>query len=142
VAIIARCTASLCASATSVPRSQRERANAAPSGRFSRIAAKKRRRRAAVSKPGHRPAPKACTIDVFVALHRLHFSRSIIGQLTGFSSAYVGQILFDAGRRERWDNVADVRAALPLALRESCDELACNHAAPRATQARTIDAAA
>ena len=62
-------------------------------------------------------------IDVFVALHAQHFSRSIIAKLTGFSATYVDRILSDFGERERWHKVADVRAALPSALRESCDKL-------------------
>jgi hypothetical protein len=62
-------------------------------------------------------------IDVFVALHLLHFSRHIIGQLTGFSSQYVGDVLHQCGYDERWDNVADVRANLHPTLLESCAKL-------------------
>jgi hypothetical protein len=69
-------------------------------------------------------AQQASTIDVFVALHRLHCSRSIIGRLTGYSSAFVGQILCNAGMRECWSNVDDVRADLPSALLAACDRLA------------------
>jgi hypothetical protein len=74
-------------------------------------------------------APKASTIDVLIELHRLHFSRSVIGKLTGCSSAFVGQMLCDAGSRERWHKPDDCRAALPQALREACDHLAIARAA-------------
>jgi hypothetical protein len=86
--------------------------------------------------PREPQAPKALAIDVFVELHRLHFSGRIIGELTGFSPSHVSRILCDVGMHERWSDVADVRAGLPLALRESCDRLvsvrAVRPAAPHA----------
>jgi hypothetical protein len=66
-------------------------------------------------------APKAC--DVFCKLHAMHYSKSMIGRLTGYSSAYVGMVLSDLGHTERWHKPDDCRAALPQALRESCDHL-------------------
>jgi hypothetical protein len=66
-------------------------------------------------------------IEVFVELHALHVSRSVIAKLTGYSAMYVGMVLFDLGAHERWDHAADVRADLPSALRESCDNLIAGH---------------
>jgi hypothetical protein len=37
-------------------------------------------------------------IDVLIALHRLHLSRSVIGKLTGFSGTYVGMLRRKARR--------------------------------------------
>jgi hypothetical protein len=83
---------------------------------------------------GYNPAmhaPEALAIDTIVALHRLHFHNFVIARLIGTSSAHVGQILFDAGAHERWNHIADVRADLPSALRESCARLtAARHTAP------------
>ncbi len=62
-------------------------------------------------------------VDVFVALHLLHCSRHMIGQLTGFSSQYVGEVLHDCGYDERWDKVGDWRSGLHPALLESCAKL-------------------
>jgi hypothetical protein len=85
-------------------------------------------------------AQKAVAIDVFVELHGLHFSRSVIAKLTGYFAAYVGEVPFDVLKRERWDNVADVRAALPSALRESCARLmAARRIAPRERADRCQD---
>jgi hypothetical protein len=66
-------------------------------------------------------APKAC--DVFCKLHAMHFSKSMIGRLTGYSSAYVGMVLSELGHTERWHKPDDCRAALSQALRDSCDHL-------------------
>lgn len=83
-----------------------------------------------MSKPGQRLATQTpTTIDVFCRLHALHFSRSVIAQMTGCSSAFVRQMLCDAGRRERWDHVDDARADLPASLREACDRLMSARAA-------------
>jgi hypothetical protein len=68
-------------------------------------------------------APEVWMIEVVIELHALHVSRSIIAKLTGYPAMYVGKILFDVGRHERWHHIADVRADLPLALREACDNL-------------------
>jgi hypothetical protein len=68
-------------------------------------------------------AQKAVAIDIFIALHRAHFSGRVIAKLTGYSAAHVCRMLLDAGMRERWSNVADVRAELPPELLESCARL-------------------
>jgi hypothetical protein len=72
-------------------------------------------------------APKAC--DVFCKLHAMHYSKSMIGPLTGYSSAYVGMVLSELGHTERWHKPDDCRAALPQALRKSCDHLRSARAA-------------
>ena len=58
-----------------------------------------------------------------VALHQLHFSSTIIAKLTGFSFTEVRAQLALLGHAERWENLADVRAGLPLELLAQCDEL-------------------
>jgi hypothetical protein len=72
---------------------------------------------------------KALAIEVFIELHRLHFSLRVIGKLTGYSPYHVSRTLLDVGARECWSHVADVRADLPSALRESCDRLASGRTA-------------
>jgi hypothetical protein len=62
-------------------------------------------------------------VDTFVALHAMHFCHTIIGRLTGFSAVYVSQVLVAAGKRERWHDADDARAALPREVLDAIDDL-------------------
>ena len=63
---------------------------------------------------------------MFTTLHVMHFSRSVIAQMTGYSAAYVGEVLSSVGLAERWDHVEDCMTAVRKTdptLSKACAEL-------------------
>lgn len=70
---------------------------------------------------------KVQAIAVFEEMHDQHASRSMIAQCSGFSAAYVGEVLTSLGLTERWDRADDWKRELNRrypALSEACERLA------------------